>query len=96
MLVEFLAAARVELAEAISHYDLQREKLADEFLLEFRHAVEKIRSRPRAYPKVTRKFRRHILDRFPYSIIYQPEADRIVIIAVAHLHRRPRYWRGRR
>ncbi|MCX6842316.1 MAG: type II toxin-antitoxin system RelE/ParE family toxin, partial [candidate division WOR-3 bacterium] len=33
--------------------------------------------------------------RFPYGLVYGQEADAIVIVAVAHLHREPRYWMGR-
>jgi hypothetical protein len=32
---------------------------------------------------------------FPYSIVYRPDIDWIVIIAVAHQRKRPRYWSGR-
>ncbi len=40
--------------------------------------------------------RRYFLRRFPYSIIYQPIADEIRIVAVAHQRRRPGYWAGRK
>jgi len=33
--------------------------------------------------------------RFPYSILYGINVDMIVIIAIAHLHRKPNYWQGR-
>jgi hypothetical protein len=39
--------------------------------------------------------RQHRLNRFPYGIVYQVREDEIAILAVAHLHRRPRYWRDR-
>ena len=32
---------------------------------------------------------------FPYGIIYTIENDDIIIIAVAHLHREPEYWKAR-
>jgi hypothetical protein len=35
------------------------------------------------------------MQRFPYGIIYEPSEVEIVIIAVAHLHREPEYWRSR-
>jgi plasmid stabilization system protein ParE len=39
--------------------------------------------------------RRYLVQRFPYGLIYREEGDRIFILAVAHLRRRPEYWRGR-
>jgi hypothetical protein len=30
--------------------------------------------------------------RFPYGLIYSIDGDTVVIVAVAHLHRRPRFW----
>jgi plasmid stabilization system protein ParE len=32
---------------------------------------------------------------FPYYIAYVIRGDRIVVMAVAHAHRRPGYWRDR-
>ncbi len=33
--------------------------------------------------------------RFPYSIIFRVDSDRIYVIAVAHAKRRPGYWKDR-
>jgi len=33
--------------------------------------------------------------RFPYGLIYRCKGDEILIVAVAHLHRRPGYWHDR-
>ena len=41
------------------------------------------------------EFRRQLVRRFPYALIYRVESDRIYIIAVMHLRRRPGYWRAR-
>ena len=32
--------------------------------------------------------------RFPYGLIYRIQSDRVVIVAVMHLKRRPFYWRS--
>ena len=36
------------------------------------------------------------LHRYLYSVVYRADRDTVRIIAVAHQHRRPGYWRGRR
>ena len=32
------------------------------------------------------------MTRFPYGVMYGIDEDTIIVIAVAHLHRDPRYW----
>jgi plasmid stabilization system protein ParE len=39
--------------------------------------------------------RRRLVARFPYAIVYMELEQEILILAVAHLRRRPAYWRGR-
>ena len=40
-------------------------------------------------------FRRGLVRRFPFSIIYAAEPAHIVVVAVAHQRRAPKYWKGR-
>jgi hypothetical protein len=42
-----------------------------------------------------RRLRRTLVRGFPYGLLYRVEPSRILIVAVAHLHRRPGYWRSR-
>ena len=39
--------------------------------------------------------RRARVSRFPYSIVFLETPGRLRVIAVAHDHRRPGYWRDR-
>jgi len=39
--------------------------------------------------------RRRLIRRFPFGILYRIEPEEIVIVAVAHLLRKPGYWRKR-
>ena len=43
----------------------------------------------------TQGVRRCLLARFPYGLIYGIDQETIVVVAVAHLHREPRYLVGR-
>jgi hypothetical protein len=38
---------------------------------------------------------RFLLARFPFAVGYIVEADAVVVLAIAHLRRRPGYWLGR-
>ena len=39
--------------------------------------------------------RRALLDRFPYAIAFEQRGDSLMILAFAHLRRRPLYWLAR-
>lgn len=92
---ELLPAADVELAEAGAFYDARKTGLGVEFLEEVHRAIALIRTTPDLGKAQRRGTRRLLVRRFPYSIVYRDEADRILIVAVAHQSRRPGYWRQR-
>ena len=37
----------------------------------------------------------HVLDRFPYTVWYDLNGQLATMIAIAHQHRRPNYWKSR-
>ena len=39
--------------------------------------------------------RRRLVARFPYQVVYRLRPTEIVIVAIAHLKRRPEYWKNR-
>ncbi|MCZ6674550.1 MAG: type II toxin-antitoxin system RelE/ParE family toxin [Verrucomicrobia bacterium] len=49
-----------------------------------------------AYRIIQGAFRRHLLARFPYGIIYRIDDDVIYVVAVMHLKRNPGYWKNRK
>ena len=87
--------ARQELAEAIAYYDTQDRGLGDCFLNEFLAAVSRIEALPEGWQRLSRNTRRCRMKRFPYGLIYRLSGETALIIAVAHLHREPDYWRNR-
>lgn len=95
MKVRLLDPAQLELDEAIACYNDQAPGLGDAFLLEAIAAFDRIQRFPDAWHPLGDRFRRCRLRRFPYGLIYAAENDEIVIVAVAHSHRRPQYWRDR-
>jgi plasmid stabilization system protein ParE len=95
MLVRFLEPAENELDEARDYYNAQRPGLGDEFLVEVLLTLERIQAYPAAWPHLSRQTRRCRTRRFPYGVVYRATQDEILIVAVAHLHRRPLYWAER-
>jgi hypothetical protein len=91
----FLREARQEMLDSAAFYEQQRSGLGHRFLDAVDLAVADIQEHPRRWPVIGKRTRRRLLGRFPYGILYRVTRSEIVIIAVMHLHRHPRYWTGR-
>jgi plasmid stabilization system protein ParE len=94
-MIQFLEAARDDLRDAVRYYEAQRPGLGAEFRDEIRSTLERIERFPEAWRPLSQNTRRCRTHRFPYGIIYQVRPDEILVVAVAHLHRRPDYWKDR-
>ena len=88
-------AAQAELDEAFNWYEAQQQHLGMQFLTEFDASIRRIFTYPKSYALFENEIRRCLIKRFPYGILYGIDAETIIIIAVAHLHRKPNYWLAR-
>jgi plasmid stabilization system protein ParE len=93
--VRFLTLAQQELDDAVAWYNEQATGLGQEFLDELDRVVRRAVTFPMSCPEIEPGVRRCLLARFPYGLIYGVDRKTIVVVAVAHLHRKPRYWVGR-
>jgi len=93
--LEFVPAARRELDDALDWYLERSVRAGEAFLHETERALTLIASSPTVWPSYEAGTRRHILRKFPYSIIFRATKVGIEVVAVAHHKRRPQYWRGR-
>jgi len=93
--IRFLDIAQRELDEAVEYYNAQSPGLGEQFLLEVLRTLERIRQDPAAWHPFTQNTRRCQTQRFPYGVVYQILEPEILIVAIAHLHREPGYWRHR-
>jgi plasmid stabilization system protein ParE len=93
--VEFHPEAEAELLSAAQYFESHLENLGLDFLLAVRRAYERILEFPSSGRPFGRRLRRTLVRGFPYGLLYRVEPSRILIVAVAHLHRRPGYWRSR-
>ena len=95
MTIRFLEVAEIELDQAVQWYNAQAPGLGDAFLIEVLSAADRIAQLPQAWHPLGEGLRRCRLSRFPYGLIYAIENGDVLVLAVAHLHRRPEYWRDR-
>ena len=94
--IAFHSEAEGEIIEAAKYYETRSSGLGLSFIAEIQIAIEQIVSNPQTYEIVGEDIHRKLLKRFPYSLLYSIESDRILIIAIAHHNkRRPNYWRSR-
>ncbi|MBI5387604.1 MAG: type II toxin-antitoxin system RelE/ParE family toxin [Verrucomicrobia bacterium] len=84
-----------ELIDSALYYDQRRAGLGEEFLSEVETVLEFIRAQPEAGRPERHATRSYPTKRFPFRIVYDIQPDRLWIVAVAHLSRRPGYWTRR-
>jgi toxin ParE1/3/4 len=92
------APAATEFSEAVRWYESRRSGLGGEFFDDVVATLSLIRDNPEIGTAISSdgRTRRALIPRFPYQVIYRLRPDAIVIVAVAHLRRRPGYWENRR
>lgn len=93
--VDYHPYALNELIQSAEYYAARAEGLGERFLDEVECAVIDVSESPERWPYFLLNARRRLLDRFPYSIVYVVDTERIYILAVMHQRRRPWYWKNR-
>jgi len=93
--VRLLQPAEQEMFDAAAYYESRVSGLGDAFLDKIASAVADIAENPQRWPVIQSDIRRRFIHRFPYALFYRVDHDEIVVLAIAHLHRRPVYWIGR-
>ena len=92
MQLEILEHAKLEIDDGHDFYNLQQTHLGETFKLDVKNCIDRIIKLPTLYPLSVDNIRRSLLHRFPYSVFYAIEENKIIIISVAHQSRRPFYW----
>ena len=84
-----------DLKEAYIWYESQSSGLGEDFLFELETAFSLIHNMPNSWPIIPTGFRRYLLKRLPYGVIYKVKESYIFVVAVMHLSKRPNSWRKR-
>ncbi len=93
---QFHPYALAELTDAAQFYEAAAPGLGTDFLDEVERVVRLLEQYPeigRTHDAAIRSFPAR---RFPYSVVYEATADTLIVLAVAHHRRAPRYWTDRR
>ena len=91
MTLKISKLAFLEIEDAKEYYNLQKSTLGDTFKNDVKKSIENIKQFPTLYPNITNNIKRCLLHRFPYSIFYAISDNTILVLSVAHQHRKPFY-----
>jgi plasmid stabilization system protein ParE len=91
----FHPEAAVELRAAVEWYRTRSLRAGDEFVEELDEAMSTILQSPTRWRRVFGPWRRYVLRRFPFLIVYRESSTGIEMVAIAHGRRQPGYWRQR-
>jgi plasmid stabilization system protein ParE len=96
MKVAFHHAATEELIETAAYYEDQIPGLGERFIIEVERVGGVLTDQSEIGQRVGEIYRRILLVRFPFSLIYRIKPDCIWIVAVAHHRRTPGYWKEKK
>ena len=85
----FRRIAQFELDESVSWYENKRPGLGGQLRIEIEKHIQRIADQPQQFRQIRGQIRRAVLQRFPFSIYFLAEAERIVVLAVFHGRRAP-------
>ena len=93
--IEFVPQGERDADESYQWYRKQDIRAAIDFLMEVDDAAQKVRQNPTLGPRIDQEHRFFRLKRFPFYPVYRIEETKIMVVAVSHNRRRPKYWHGR-
>jgi hypothetical protein len=91
----FHPEAAEEYGDAADYYTRIYPELGGRFYDEMERLIQDIRREPQRFRRFDPPAQRHFSTVFPYAVIYVEQPDRIWILAMMHLKRRPGYWKSR-
>lgn len=87
--------AHLDIAQAYDWYEDRRSGLGEDFLGAVDACFERVRRNPELMPIAYQAYRRAIIRRFPFAVIYEAASNVITVYAVFHSARDPDKWRQR-
>ena len=93
--VRFHPAAVEDAVQAAGWYARRSERTATRFLDELDRVVDLVAGSADRFPDFDPGLRRAIFRRFPFYVVFRIDEDSIIVLAIAHGKRRPRFWQDR-
>ncbi|MGA1843642.1 MAG: type II toxin-antitoxin system RelE/ParE family toxin [bacterium] len=93
--IKLHTGAQEDLKSGIEWYDAQLDGLGKIFKKVIKDTILKIQKKPSWYLNEEEPIKKAYVPRFPYKILFTEESEVVIIWAIAHLHRKPKFWKER-
>lgn len=87
-----LEAAELDIEGSLRWYRERSRSAADGFRTEVIEAIDRIANAPLAWSTDEDGSHRYVLQRYPFTVIYDVKDKTIEVLAVAHHRKKPGYW----
>lgn len=84
-----------DVRNAVEYYELQSRGLGEDFLHKVEVRIQLIHRRPEIFAVEYLDYRRVMIRRFPYAVVYRCDAERVVVYGVFHTSADPGKWKSR-
>jgi toxin ParE1/3/4 len=93
--VRFLAAAEIELLKEVACYSKARKGTGLRFQAAVQAALSRAATHPLGGARSFKETRSVLVKGFPFSVVYRPSQNELLVVAIAPHRKRPQYWASR-
>jgi plasmid stabilization system protein ParE len=87
--VILLEAAEADLTNAADWYGAYRASLGADFLLCVEETLDRIAHHPLSHPRSAGEYRKALVHRFPFGVVYRMVSTDAYVVAIQHSSRHP-------
>ena len=93
--VRFLPAAEIEMLKEVAYYSKGRTGAGVRFQAAIEAAVLRASHHPLGGAPSFKETRSVLVKGFPFSVVYRPSEQELLVVAIAPHRKRPQYWAAR-
>ncbi len=94
--IELGPGAQEDFDDAVWWYEAQRSGLGIRLTEQVNRTLMRVKDSPRSFPVIEGSaIRQAVVEKFPFTIIFVIETERIYVYSIFHTSRNPVIWRGR-
>ena len=93
--VRFLPAAEIELLKEVTYYSKARKGTGLRFQAAVQAALSRAATHPLGGAPSFKETRSVLVKGFPFSVVYRPSQNELLVVAIAPHRKRPQYWAPR-
>ncbi|SFV66372.1 hypothetical protein MNB_SV-13-1112 [hydrothermal vent metagenome] len=90
--IQFLALAQNELDDIFQAYEFKEEGLGYRFVNEIKCTIQLLKSYEHIGTKSSEHTQKFLIKGFPYALIFSKIEEKILILSIMNLHKKPIHW----